>query len=186
MTVEEMYTTAQVLIVAGSETTATGLTAATYFLLSNPSTWEKVSTEVCGRFKHESEITIQSTADLTYLKAVIEETLRLAPSGPGTFPRTVPPGGRMICDQWVPEGYAVGVHHMSTGRSKLNFKEADSFRPERWLGDEAFSKDKKAATQPFSFGPRNCIGKKYVFYISGIPRILRCFAVKQDLSLDLY
>lgn len=162
MTVEEMYTSAQVLIVAGSETTATGLTAATYFLLSNPSTWQKLCAEVRSRFDKEQDITIQNTADgsLPYLNAVINETLRLCPPGPGTFPRTVPAGGRMVCGRWVPEGCSVGVHHLSAGRSRLNFHEADSFVPERWLGEERFSGDKKSAMQAFSFGPRNCIGKK--------------------------
>lgn len=160
MTVEEMYTSAQVLIVAGSETTATGLTAATYFLLSQPLTWQKLCSEIRGRFAQEADITIQSTAGLAYLNAVIDETLRLAPPGPGTFPRTVPTSGKMVCGRWVPGGYTVGVHHLATGRSKLNFQQADSFIPERWLGDEAFAADKKAAMQAFSFGPRNCIGKK--------------------------
>lgn len=160
MTVEEMYTTAQVLIVAGSETTATGLTAATYFLLSNPRTWQKLCAEIRDQFSQEADITIQSTAGLVYLNAVIDETLRLCPPGPGTFPRTVPASGKMICGQWVPGGYTVGVHHLATGRSRLNFQQADSFCPERWLGDENFSADKKTAMQAFSFGPRNCIGKK--------------------------
>lgn len=160
MTVEEMYTTAQVLIVAGSETTATGLTAATYFLLSNSRSWQKLCSEIRNRFREEKDITIQSTAGLTYLNAVIDETLRLCPPGPGTFPRTVPSSGRIICGQWVPGGYSVGVHHLSTGRSISNFREAESFIPERWLGDERFSGDKKSAMQAFSFGPRNCIGKK--------------------------
>lgn len=165
ITVEEMYTNAQVLIVAGSETTAAGLTVATYFLLSNPSTWLKVCAEVRDQFQQESEITSQNTAGLTYLKAAINEALRLAPPGPGTFPRTVPEGGRMICGRWVPGGYAVGVHQLSTGRSEANFRDASSFLPERWIEDDLFATDKKAAAQAFSFGPRNCIGKRYVLYI---------------------
>lgn len=54
ITVEEMYTNAQVLIVAGSETTAAGLTVATYFLLSNPSTWLKVCAEVRDNFSKKA------------------------------------------------------------------------------------------------------------------------------------
>jgi len=40
------------------------------------------------------------------------------------------------------------------------FSLPDSFIPERWLGDEKFKNDRKDGMQPFSFGPRNCIGKK--------------------------
>jgi cytochrome P450 len=44
-----------------------------------------------------------------------------------------------------------------------NFAEPKSFIPERWLGeDERFANDDKAALNPFSYGPRNCLGKKYV------------------------
>lgn len=39
---------------------------------------------------------------------------------------------------------------------------AEKFIPERWLDDPRFAGDAKRALQPFSVGPRNCIGKKYV------------------------
>lgn len=41
-----------------------------------------------------------------------------------------------------------------------NFKDPDSFIPERYLeGNQEFAKDKKLASRPFSMGPRGCIGK---------------------------
>ncbi|KDN59836.1 putative cytochrome P450 [Colletotrichum sublineola] len=163
MSVEEMYTAAQVLIVAGSETTATGLTAATYFLCETPHTLEKLAAEIRDTFQQEDDITIQSTAGLSYLNAVVEEALRLSPPGPGTFPRVVPDGGRTVCGQFVPAGYSVGVHHLSVNRSLVNFRAHDEFHPERWLGDPKFESDKKSAAQPFSFGPRNCIGKNLAY-----------------------
>ncbi|OLN96686.1 Isotrichodermin C-15 hydroxylase 4 [Colletotrichum chlorophyti] len=163
MSVDEMYTAAQVLIVAGSETTATGLTTATYLLCENPSTLEKLTTEIRETFENEDDITIQSTAGLSYLNAVIEEALRLGPPGPGTFPRVVPDGGKTVCGQFVPGGYSVGVHHLSVNRSPTNFCDHDEFHPERWLGDPKYESDKKSAAQPFSFGPRNCIGKNLAY-----------------------
>jgi cytochrome P450 len=44
--------------------------------------------------------------------------------------------------------------------STRNFKDPEKYHPERWLGDEHFADDEKAALQPFSTGPRDCIGKK--------------------------
>ena len=41
-----------------------------------------------------------------------------------------------------------------------NFEDPDSFIPERWLKDPKYAGDDRTALQPFSFGPRNCIGKK--------------------------
>jgi cytochrome P450 len=37
-----------------------------------------------------------------------------------------------------------------------------AFVPERWTGDERFANDERSALQPFSVGPRDCLGKKYV------------------------
>lgn len=144
MTIEETYTAAQVLIVAGSETSATALCGSTYLLLSNPSTLARLTAEVRAAFTSEAEILPHSTAGLPYLAAVVDEALRLCPPGPGTFPRRVPEGGRVVCGRFVPAGVAVGVHQVSTHRSKENFREPLEFRPERWLGDPKFEGDNRA------------------------------------------
>ncbi|KAK7943027.1 cytochrome P450 [Apiospora aurea] len=141
MSMEETYVCTQVLIVAGSETTATALTGATYLLLENPETMARLTAEIKNRFETEDEITIQSTAELPYLNAVVQESLRV------------------VCGQFVPGGYTVGVHQLAADRSSQNFVDPGSFIPDRWLGDSRFDKDDKAACQPFSYGPRNCIGK---------------------------
>ncbi|TEA10390.1 Cytochrome P450 monooxygenase aclL [Colletotrichum sidae] len=163
MSMAEIYAAAQVLIVAGSETTATALTTATAYLCENPAALERLTAEVRETFAGEDDISIQSTARLGYLNAVVEEALRLGPPGPGTFPRVVPDGGRTICGDFVPGGYSVGVHHLAVNRSPRNFRDHDGFRPERWLGDARFESDARTAAQPFSFGPRNCIGKNLAY-----------------------
>jgi cytochrome P450 len=42
------------------------------------------------------------------------------------------------------------------------FEDPQSFVPERWTGDAHYANDVLSAVQPFSFGSRNCLGKKYV------------------------
>jgi cytochrome P450 len=54
----------------------------------------------------------------------------------------------------------VSVWQWATNYSHDNFTAPDEFHPERFLGDEKFATDKLAALQPFSVGPRNCIGRK--------------------------
>jgi cytochrome P450 len=44
--------------------------------------------------------------------------------------------------------------------SDSNFTDPHSFIPERWTGDARFADDERAAVQPFSVGPRDCLGKK--------------------------
>uniref|UniRef100_A0A8H7NLZ0 Uncharacterized protein n=1 Tax=Bionectria ochroleuca TaxID=29856 RepID=A0A8H7NLZ0_BIOOC len=48
-------------------------------------------------------------------------------------------------------------------RNPQNFTLLESFIPERWLGDGRFLSDKKEALRPFSYGPRNCIGKNLAY-----------------------
>lgn len=58
----------------------------------------------------------------------------------------------------------------ATYRNPDNFRDADEFRPERWLPashplyDARYESDNKAAFKPFSFGPRDCIGKNLAYF----------------------
>ena len=60
-----------------------------------------------------------------------------------------------------------------------NFVEPLAFLPERWLpnGDFRFSKDNKEVFQPFSAGPRNCIGQRYVSPIRHVTEAFSVFLV---------
>lgn len=60
---------------------------------------------------------------------------------------------------WLPAGTTVSVGNWSASHNPLNFQKPDEFIPERWI-DEEYKNDHKDAMQPFSLGPRNCIGKK--------------------------
>jgi len=55
---------------------------------------------------------------------------------------------------------SMGMAQYAVFRSPWNFKDPQVYLPERWLDDnEEYACDKKEALQPFSFGPRNCIGR---------------------------
>lgn len=47
-------------------------------------------------------------------------------------------------------------------RSKTNFKNPDSYVPERWLDDPDCVSDQRQVFQPFSYSARNYSGKKQV------------------------
>lgn len=160
MTRKEIESGAQIFIIAGSETTATVLAGALYLLLTCPEYLTKLTQDVRSSFKSEDDISMQSTANLPFLNAVLQESLRLYPPVPNTFPRETPQPGEMVCGKFVPAGATVGIHHWASYRSNRNFHLPDEFIPERWLGDERFKDDRRDAFQPFSYGPRNCIGQK--------------------------
>jgi cytochrome P450 len=51
------------------------------------------------------------------------------------------------------------VHQLSQGHNEALFKHAHEFHPERWLDDPEYKDDQLDAVEPFSTGPRNCLGK---------------------------
>ncbi|RDW56984.1 hypothetical protein BP6252_13937 [Coleophoma cylindrospora] len=161
MTHQELMGTTELLIVGGSETTSTLLTGVTYYMLMTPEKYEKVKKEVRDAFKSGEEMTLQSTAQLPYLQAVLEEGLRMYPPVPLGLPRRTPPGGTTINGKYVPGDVSVAVHQLSTYHSARNFFEPETFVPERWLPNppEQYAHDDKAAWNPFATGPRNCVGK---------------------------
>jgi cytochrome P450 len=68
--------------------------------------------------------------------------------------------GAVIAGKYVPGGMKVSVKQWVAHRSATNFTDPDVFEPARWLGDEKYAGDKRRVVQPFSYGPRNCLGRK--------------------------
>lgn len=163
MSVDEIHAQTYVIIIGGSETTATLLSGALYYLCRNQDAMSKIKKEIRAAFGTESEITFNTVSKLKYVLAVLNETLRIYPPVPGNLPREVPGKGAIISGRWVPGGTAVSVCHWATYHSAANFKNPHSFIPERWLGDPAYASDDREAFQPFSFGPRNCVGRNLAY-----------------------
>ncbi|KAI4284439.1 MAG: hypothetical protein L6R38_001398 [Xanthoria sp. 2 TBL-2021] len=165
MTRSEIISTSRTLINAGSDTTSSVLAAATYYLLQNPDMLRRVQSEVRAAFKAADGITLRAVSTsglLPYLEAVLQESMRYYPPLPATLPRKVGAAGAVIDGYYIPKDISVGVHQWSTNRSSANFANPDTFDPERWMADppSKYRNDNKAAMQPFSLGPRGCIGKR--------------------------
>lgn len=176
----EVEANANFLLLAGTETTATALAGTTYYLLKNPAALRRATEEVRGAFPRgggggegdgDAAITFATaSADrLPYLQACLTEGLRIYPPGPIAAPRKTAPGKvTMIAGHAVPGGVTVGVHAWSASHSVENFHLASEFHPERWLGSSSsssseFAADRASAAQPFSYGPRNCLGKPFAY-----------------------
>jgi len=185
MEYDEIVSNARVLVIAGSETTATALAGAAYLLAMHRDVQRKLAEEVRGTFKSEEEIEWTSVGGLKYMLAVLDESMRIMPPAPGSFPRVCQEGGDVICGKFVPGGVSYSLKFprgdvmidtdtaLQTGleiwnpvinRCSRNFTLPNEFIPERWLDgehkDKRFANDNSDVFQPFSVGPRNCIGKK--------------------------
>ncbi|KAF5853311.1 hypothetical protein GGP41_001894 [Bipolaris sorokiniana] len=158
----KMHANASVFMIAGTETTATLLSGMTYLLLTHPDKLKKVVEEV--RALPKEDLSLEVLPRLQYLSACFQEAFRLYPPVPIGLPRQVPQGGGVICGEWVPEKTSVAVSQRAAYYSSKNFKDPNDFVPERWLPGTGYDTDRKDVLQPFSFGPRNCIGKNLAYH----------------------
>ncbi|KAI9041023.1 putative Cytochrome P450 [Aspergillus affinis] len=104
-----------------------------------------------------------------YLRACVEESMRLCPLVPMDLPREVLPGGLCVLEWTFPTGTIVGVPTYSLHHSAEHFEEPFRFNPSRWLLGDLESREgvtaevmarQRQAFVPFSLGPRSCIGRK--------------------------
>ncbi|KAK0624940.1 cytochrome P450 [Bombardia bombarda] len=170
LTLDKLQTNSAILIIGGSETTATLLSGVTFLLLTNPTALATLTAEVRSAFKSEDDITFSSVSVLPYLLACLDEALRMYPPVPTGLPRVVPRGGASICGNYVPENSVVAIHQWAMYHNGKHFKDAFGYHPERWLGGsggeegkDEWAGDHKEAFQPFHLGARNCIGKNLAY-----------------------
>lgn len=149
------------LMAAGSDTANTALAATCYFLAHHDSVRERLTEEIRSSFNEVDEIVPgQKLAGLEFLKAVVDESMRLTPPIPMLLPREVCEGGAQVLGEHFPQGTVIGVPTYALHHSEDIFPDAFSFKPERWL--EGFGEQlarQRAAFVPFSIGPRACIGR---------------------------
>ncbi|KAK0122705.1 hypothetical protein ONS96_009740 [Cadophora gregata f. sp. sojae] len=160
----EMFAEANNLIIAGSDTTATALAATVFYLTHNKAALQKVKEELKIAFAGMDIEDVRSGPALTsckYLKACIDEAMRMTPPLPGILPRVVLLGGIDIHGHSIPEGVEVGVSAYSLHHNSSYFPDSFEYRPERFLDAEA--EDTLKYFAPFSVGPRACIGRSLAY-----------------------
>ncbi|KAH5337001.1 hypothetical protein HBI50_015440 [Parastagonospora nodorum] len=166
LSLDQMVGNAALFMVVGSETTATVLSGTLYLLLKHPECMERLKQEIHSNFSSKEEMTIEALPKLTYLSAALDEVMRIYPAAPETLARLVSTGGTKICGEYVHPGTTVMILHYPMFHSTRNFVRPDEFAPERWLPEGApeFEKDDKKAFNPFSVGPRACLGRNLAQY----------------------
>jgi cytochrome P450 len=102
---DELVVNADLIMVAGSETTATLLSGVTYYMLKTPRTLKKATEEVRSAFESSDDINFtEARTKLPYLMACLEEGLRIFPPVPLSISRSVPLGAPVqISGITVPE-----------------------------------------------------------------------------------
>jgi cytochrome P450 len=144
MTDQELRDELVTLLVAGHETTATGLSWAFELLLRTPRVMAKLQASL-------------AEGDDTYLDAVVKEALRMRPVIPGVG-RVVRGEPFELGGYVIPPGVeinpSIGVIHRRADR----YPQPAEFRPERFLEDDA---PDTYTWVPFGGGTRRCLGASF-------------------------
>ncbi|KAI0096736.1 cytochrome P450 [Nemania sp. FL0031] len=189
----ELFSESQVLVVAGSDTTATALSATFFYLSRNPDSYAKLCSEIRAAFP--SGAAIKPGAALSgcrYLRACLDEGMRMSPPVPGTLWRTQDANDSdarplVVDGHVVPKGTLFGVSAYALHHNEAYFPDSFAFKPERWLspltspsksGEEKEKEQEKennmAAKQAhdafaaFSTGARSCAGKALAYLESSL------------------
>ncbi|OTA91073.1 hypothetical protein M434DRAFT_355350 [Hypoxylon sp. CO27-5] len=151
---------------AGGDTTGTALAGAFFYLSRNRSCYQKLAAEIRSTFTSAEEIkTGRRLASCRYLRACIDESLRMASPSSTTLWREQGPTGDqsqpiIIDGHTIPPGTLVGVNIYALHHNEKYFPSPFTFRPERWLEENNLA---RAAFTPFSIGPRSCAGKPLAY-----------------------
>ncbi|KID93373.1 cytochrome P450, partial [Metarhizium majus ARSEF 297] len=147
----------QLIIVAGSDTTAATLTSMVYELLRAPKYIDMLRDELAP-FVQGDVIDFRRIQTLPILNGIVNETHRLHPPVPTTLSRRTPSEGIMVGDTHVPGNMTVWCPQYAIGRTESLYKDAGTFFPERWYSRPDTITD-KTVFAPFSVGAYACIGK---------------------------
>lgn len=154
----EIVAEISIMMNAGSDTTAISLNNVMYFLLKTPHCMEKLRDEL-DTVLDEDEIVAPyaKIKHLPYLRACIDEGLRMRPPVIFGLPRRTPPEGTQILGEFVPGDTSVSISAYFIHHNESIFEKHDVYRPERWLGEAG--KALQPYFIPFSTGARGCIGR---------------------------
>ncbi|OCH92311.1 cytochrome P450 monooxygenase pc-2 [Obba rivulosa] len=179
------------ILIAGRDTTASTLSFVVYLLCQHPEVLQRLRQEVLAIVGPTRMPTYEDMKDMKYLRAVLNETLRLYTPVPvnmrfsvseTTIPNSDPMGKPLYIPANTAVVYSPFVMHR---RTEYWGPDAAIFDPDRFL-DERMNKylvPNPFIFLPFSAGPRICLGQQYAYNEMSffIIRLLQQFS---EMSLD--
>lgn len=159
MSVEQLIDEIKILFIAGHETTANALTFTLQLLGSHLDVQQKVFEEIL-KVESESEDVVEQLQKMTYINAVLNESMRLYPPAWITDRQNV--DDDVLGKFTIKKDTLIGVSFYELHRNPKYWENPNQFDPNRFLGEQ-----KKHSMQyfyPFGAGPRMCIGAGFAIY----------------------
>ncbi|CAN6374616.1 unnamed protein product [Urochloa humidicola] len=169
------------MFTAGSDTSSAALSWCMTELVRNPKAMEKAQAEVREAFKGKSIISEDDLKELSYLKLVIKETLRLHPAAPLLIPRIC----RETCKVMgydIPKGTVVFTNAWAISRDPKYWDDPEEFKPERFEKNNLDHKGTCYEFLPFGSGRRMCPGMN--LGVANIDLALACLLYHFDWKLS--
>ncbi|CAI6018320.1 unnamed protein product [Clonostachys chloroleuca] len=173
----ELWAEAFFFVVAGGATSATAMAALFFYLTRYPRVYEKLNEEIRTHFQSGEDIhSGKALRDCVYLRACIDEALRMSPPAPGMLwrekipPKKLADGGKedpplVVDGHVIPSGSQVAVNIYALHHNEEYFSDPFKFIPERWLTAEGRDSSSlmRRAFAPFGVGGRSCAGKAVAY-----------------------
>ena len=177
----------------GSDTANTALTCVFYFLARHTDVLARLTASIRRSFASVDDLeNSHALASNPYLRACIDEAMRLCPPVPMLLPRDVCVGGLDVMGHHFLPGTVIGVPTYTLHHNSDYFERPFDYDPSRWLvkgedkdestegnSPEVIARQRQAFV-PFSIGPRACIGRSVAtleLYIS-VARVLYLYNLR--------
>ncbi|KAH8831094.1 cytochrome P450 [Flagelloscypha sp. PMI_526] len=175
------------ILIAGRDTTASTLTVAIYMLAQHPHVLERLRSEILEKLGTSRRPTFDVFRDMKYLRAVLNETLRLYPVVPFNLKTTIdaqlwPNMQDPHAKPWyIPAGAQLPqIFTVLHRRKDLWGPDALDFDPDRFIDDrlKKYLIPNPFIFVPFNAGPRICLGQQFAYHEASyfLVRLLQNFS----------
>jgi cytochrome P450 len=147
-------------MVAGHETAASAMTWALWLLAGDLVAQDRAIAEV-REVLGDRPVEAADLPRLPYLRAVIDEAMRLYPPVWLVTRRAMEPD--VLDGREIPAGALVIMTPYLAQRDAASWLDPQRFDPERFLGERRGGAADDAAYWPFGLGPRMCVGKDFAY-----------------------
>ncbi|KAL1546910.1 cytochrome P450 81Q32-like [Salvia divinorum] len=165
----------QVMLTAGTATSASTMEWAMSLLLNNPDALIKAQAEIDRQIGDTRLVDDSDLPHLPYLQAVIKETLRLCPGSPMLVPHESS-ASCTVGGYRVPSRTMLLVNMWAIQRDPKMWEDPMKFKPERFIDLEG-NREGSFAMMPFGYGRRGCPGESMALRVVGLvlASLIQCF-----------